>query len=118
MKDTPYASAVRSLMYAQICARPYISFAVGMLERYKCNPGLDHWRGAKKVLIYLQGTKDYMLMYKQPYDLEVIGYSYLDIDGCVDSRKIYFRIHICVSRWSYLLEKCQTDSSYYFHYGG
>ena len=65
IKDIPYASAVGSLMYAQVCTRPDIVFVVGMLGRYQSNPGLDHWRAAKKVLRYLQGTKDYMLMYKR-----------------------------------------------------
>ncbi|KAL7157739.1 hypothetical protein ABFS83_02G097200 [Erythranthe nasuta] len=34
MKSIPYASAVRSLMYAQTCTRPDISYAVGVLGRY------------------------------------------------------------------------------------
>ncbi|RVW43638.1 Retrovirus-related Pol polyprotein from transposon TNT 1-94 [Vitis vinifera] len=34
MKNIPYASAVGSLMYAQVCTRPDITFAVGMLRRY------------------------------------------------------------------------------------
>eukprot|EP00253_Pinus_taeda_P018371 PITA_18371 len=31
MKNIPYASTVRSLMYAQVCTRPGIAFVVGML---------------------------------------------------------------------------------------
>jgi hypothetical protein len=31
MKNIPYASAVKSLMFAQVCTRPDIAFAVGML---------------------------------------------------------------------------------------
>ena len=42
MERIPYASLVGSLMYAQTCTRPDISFAVGMLGRYQSNPGLDH----------------------------------------------------------------------------
>ena len=87
MKNIPYASAVGSLMYAQVCTRPDIAFVVGMLGRYQSDPGLDHWRAAKKVMRYLQGTKDYMLMYRQTDNLEVIGYSDSDFVGCVDSRK-------------------------------
>jgi len=34
-----------------------------MLGRCQSDLGLDHWRAAKKVMRYLQGTKDYMLMY-------------------------------------------------------
>ncbi|KAL0399561.1 UNVERIFIED_CONTAM: Retrovirus-related Pol polyprotein from transposon TNT 1-94 [Sesamum radiatum] len=87
MKDIPYASAIGSLMYAQVCTRPDITFAVGILGRYQSNPGLDHWRAAKKVMRYLQGTKDYMLMYRRTENLEVVGYSDSDFAGCVDSRK-------------------------------
>ena len=53
MRNIPHASVVGSLMYAQTCTRPDISFAVGMLGRYQSNPGLDHWKVAKKILRYL-----------------------------------------------------------------
>ncbi|XP_073041999.1 secreted RxLR effector protein 161-like [Primulina eburnea] len=87
MKNIPYASAVGNLMYAQVCTRPDIAFIVGMLGRYQSNPGLDHWKAAKKVMRYLQGTKDYMLMFRRTENLEVIGYSDSDYAGCIDSRK-------------------------------
>ena len=58
-----------------------------MLGRYQSNPGIDHWKATKKVMRYLQGTKDYMLMYRWTVNLEVIGYSDLDYAGCIDSRK-------------------------------
>lgn len=73
MQNIPYAPVVGSLMYAQVCTRPNIAFAVGMLGRYQSNPGLDHWKGAKKVMRYLQGTKDYMLMYRRTDNLEVMA---------------------------------------------
>ncbi|XP_073026820.1 secreted RxLR effector protein 161-like [Primulina eburnea] len=87
MKNIPYASAVGSLMYAQVCTRPDIAFVVGMLGRYQSNPGLDHWKAAKKVMRNLQGTKDYMLMFRRTGNLEVIGYSDSDYAGCIDSKK-------------------------------
>ena len=58
-----------------------------MLGRYQSNLGIDHWKAAKKVMKHLQGTKDYMLMYRQTDNLEVIGYSDSDYAGCIDSRK-------------------------------
>ena len=57
MKNVPYASAVKILMYAQVYTRPDIAFVVGMLGRYQSNPGIDHWRAAKKVMRYLQELK-------------------------------------------------------------
>ena len=90
MENIPYASIVGSIMYAQTCTRPDISFVVGMLGRYQSNPGLDHWKAAKKVLRYLQGTKDHMLTYRRSNQLEVIGYSDSDYAGCIDTRKSTF----------------------------
>ncbi|RVW67331.1 Retrovirus-related Pol polyprotein from transposon TNT 1-94 [Vitis vinifera] len=59
MKNIPYASAVGSLMYVQVCTRPDIAFAVGMLGRYQSNQGYVFmlavgtvsWRSAKQTLI-------------------------------------------------------------------
>ena len=90
MEEIPYASVVGSLMYAQTCTRPDISFAVGMLGRYQSNPGMDHWKAAKKVMRYLQGTKDFMLTFRRSDSLEVTGYSDSDFAGCIDSRKSTF----------------------------
>ncbi|XP_042006053.1 secreted RxLR effector protein 161-like [Salvia splendens] len=87
MELHPYASAVGSLMYAQVCTRPDIAFIVGMLGRYLSNPGMDHWKAVKRVLRYLQRTKNYMLTYRKSDQLEIIGYSDSDFAGCQDSRR-------------------------------
>ncbi|XP_059595595.1 secreted RxLR effector protein 161-like [Vitis vinifera] len=87
MQKIPYASAVGSLMYAQVCTRPDIAYIVGMLGRYLSNPGMDHWRAAKRVMRYLQRTKEYMLTYRRLDKLELIGYSDSDFAGCQDSRR-------------------------------
>lgn len=42
MKKYPYASALESLMYAQVCTRPDLAFIIGMLGRYMSKPGIDH----------------------------------------------------------------------------
>ena len=39
MKRIPYASVVRSLMYAMLCTRLDIYFSVSMVSRYQSNPG-------------------------------------------------------------------------------
>ncbi|KAL0453458.1 UNVERIFIED_CONTAM: Retrovirus-related Pol polyprotein from transposon TNT 1-94 [Sesamum latifolium] len=58
MKDIPYASAIESLMYAQVCTRPDIAFAgdVGKIS-------------------------------ERTENMEVVGYLDSDFAGCVDSRK-------------------------------
>lgn len=87
MSNVPYASAVGSLMYAQVCTRPDLSFAVSVLGRYLSNPGYAHWVAAKKVMRYLQKTKNYMLVYREVDDLNVVGYSDADFAGCPDDEK-------------------------------
>jgi len=90
MDNIFYTFVVGSLMYAQTCRRSDISFAVGMLGRYQHDPGLDHWKAAKKVLRYSQGTKNHMLTYRKSDHLEVIGYTDSDFVGCMDTRKSTF----------------------------
>ncbi|XP_072076469.1 secreted RxLR effector protein 161-like [Arachis hypogaea] len=87
MQNIPYASAVGSLMYAQVCTRPDIAFAVSILGRYQSNLGIIHWRATKKVLRYLQGIKNFMLTYRRTDNLKIVEYSDSDLTGCVDSRK-------------------------------
>jgi hypothetical protein len=62
MKSIPYASTVRSLMYAQVCTLPDIDFITGLLGRFQTNSGLKHGEAIKKALRYLQGTKHLMLV--------------------------------------------------------
>ena len=64
MKGIPYSSVMGNLMYAQVCTHPDIAFVVDVLGRYLSDPGQSHWKVAKKVLRYLQGTKDLMLTYR------------------------------------------------------
>ncbi|PHT83042.1 hypothetical protein T459_11485 [Capsicum annuum] len=75
MSRVPYSSTVGSLMYAMMCTRPDICYAVGLVSRYKSNPGRDHWKAEKKIFRYLKGTADYSLCYSG---------SDLFIRGCID----------------------------------
>jgi len=87
MQTIPYASAIGSLMYAQVCTHPDIAYVTGMLGRYLSNPRVDHWKAAKRVLRYLQRTKYYMLTYRRSDQLEIIRYTDSDFAGCQDSMK-------------------------------
>ena len=86
MRGIPYASAVESLMYAMLCTRSDICFAVGMVSRYQSEPGEEHWIAVKHILKYLRRTRDYMLVY-QDESLEPIGYTDSDFQSDIDFRK-------------------------------
>ena len=74
MRGIPYASAVESLMYAMLCTRPDICFAVGMVSRYQSDPSEEHWTAVKHIFKYFQRTRNYMLVY-QDESLEPVGYT-------------------------------------------
>ena len=63
MRQVPYASAISSLMYAMVCTRPDIAFAVRTVRRYMSNPGREHWATVKWILRYLKGTSRVCLRY-------------------------------------------------------
>jgi len=42
MSRVPYSSAVGSLMYAMVCSRPDLSYAMSFVSRYMANPGKEH----------------------------------------------------------------------------
>ena len=87
MQNIPYALAVGSLMYAQVCTRLNNVFIVGMLGKYMSNPGVDKWKAAKRVTWYLKRTKDFMLTYQILDSLEIIEYSDSNFVGCQDSKQ-------------------------------
>ena len=80
MRRVPYASAVGSLMYAMLCTRPDICYAVGIVSRYQSNPGKEHWIAVKHILKYLRRTRNYVLVYLGG-DLKPIDYTDSDFQS-------------------------------------
>ncbi|KAL4366243.1 hypothetical protein GQ457_05G027450 [Hibiscus cannabinus] len=75
MSQIPYASAIGSIMYAMICTRPDLSYALCMTSRYQENPGEGHWTAVKNILKYLRRTKDAFLVYGGEKELRIKGYT-------------------------------------------
>ncbi|KAL3523497.1 hypothetical protein ACH5RR_016331 [Cinchona calisaya] len=63
MSEIPYASAIGSIMYAMLCTRPDVSYALSITSRYQSDPGESHWTAVKNILKYLRRTKDVFLVY-------------------------------------------------------
>ena len=114
MKRVPYASAVGSLMYAMLCTRPDICFAVGMVSRYQSNPGPEHWTAVKHILKYLRRTRGYMLVYSAP-ELVPIGYTDADFQADRDFRKStsgsVFTLGGGAVVWRSVRQSCIADST-------
>ena len=86
MKRVPYASAVGSLMYVILCARPDICFAVELISHYQSNLGPLHWQAIKRIFRYLHGSYDFVLCFYGG-DLRLKVFCVLDWDGDRDECK-------------------------------
>jgi hypothetical protein len=117
MKSVSYALAVRSLMYAQVCTCPNLTFVTGMLGRYQKNPGISHWNGINKALRYIQGTKGLMLTYERSDSLEIVGYSDSDFVGCLNTDRstsgYVFKLVGGAISWSSSKQTVMTSSMMY-----
>lgn len=88
-----YMSLVGSLLYAAMITRPDIAFAVQALGRHMQASGPEHMIAAKRVLRYLQGTKDLGLVYEYGPKNDgtpshyIHGYSDADWGGDKDTRR-------------------------------
>ena len=114
MSRIPFASIVSRLMYAMLCTRPDICYAVGIVSRYQSDPGEEHWIAVKHILKYLMRTRDYMLVYSSG-SLETIGYTDSDFQGDIDSRKstsgYVFTLNGGAICWRIVKQTCVVDST-------
>ncbi|CAA0824960.1 cysteine-rich RLK (RECEPTOR-like protein kinase) 8, partial [Striga hermonthica] len=76
MSHIPYASAIGSIMYAMLCTRPNVAYALSVTSRYQSNPGEEHWKAVKIILKYLRRNKDIFMVY---------GNGELKLEGFTDS---------------------------------
>lgn len=84
-----YMRLVGSLLYAAIVSRPDISFAVQVLSRHLQGSNEEHFTAGKRVLRYLQGTKEIGLKYSNIGSMSttLIGYADADWGGDRDTRR-------------------------------
>lgn len=85
-----YATAIGMLMYAAICTRPDIAFAVQTLSQFNQKPTKTHWSAIKRVFRYLSGTRSFKLTYGgDGTDSELIGFTDADwASNRIDRRSI------------------------------
>jgi hypothetical protein len=74
MRGVPYSEAIGSVLWPVVVSRPDAAFAVGILSQFIQNPGIAHWEGVKRVMIYLRTTKKYWLTFGGHSNVLVEGY--------------------------------------------
>ena len=72
--STLYKQIVGSLMYLTV-TRPDIMYSMSLISRYMENPTEIHLLVAKRILRYLQETRDFGLFYKKGEKLELFGFT-------------------------------------------
>ena len=83
-----YQRAIGCLTYAATISRPDLSIAVSVLSKFMSKPGVEHWKGVKRVLRYVQGTLDYGLMYSaDDTSTTLTGYTDADWAGDLSTRR-------------------------------
>ena len=87
MDKIPYASAIGSIMYAMLCTRPDVAYAISMTSRFQSDPGLEHWTAVKNIFRYLKRTKDMFLVYGGEEELVVKCYVDASFDTDTDDSK-------------------------------
>ena len=85
-KKYPYRSLVGSLLYANVCARPDISFALSTLATHNADPRMMHWNALVDLLRYLRDTQDFKITYGRLSSTETknIISIYADADFAMD----------------------------------
>ena len=82
-----YQRAIGCLTYAATISQPDLSNAVSVLSKFMSNPGIEHWKGVKRVLRYIRGTLDNGLIYSaNDTSIVLTGYSDADWAGDLSTR--------------------------------
>ena len=84
--STIYRQLIGSLLYLTH-SRPDICYVVNVVSRYMQQPHDLHWKAAKRILQYIQGTKTYGIHYAADSELELVGYTDSDWAGDSIDRK-------------------------------
>ncbi|XP_070799706.1 uncharacterized protein [Pituophis catenifer annectens] len=128
-KDSPdftdnklYRSVIGSLLYISNWSRPDIALAVNLLSRHVENPKEFHWNAVKRVLRYLRGTADVLLMLEPEKGKPAQLSAYLDADWAGDTKSrrstsdFLILLNVCPIHWHVRQQKfvsCSTAKAEY-----
>ena len=82
-----YQAVVGSLLYVATKTRPDLACAVSFVARFCAKPSNEHWTAVKRILRYLNGTRELGLLYKGDTATDIEGYCDADWAGDVKDRK-------------------------------
>jgi hypothetical protein len=98
MREIPYASAIGSIMYAIICTRLDVSYALSATSRYQLNYGEAYWTIIKNIQKYLRMTNEEFLVFGGEEEFDVKGYSDASFQTDADDFKSQSGFVFCLNR--------------------
>jgi hypothetical protein len=95
LEDGGESPLVDSILYRQLVERflylthsiPYISYEFDIVSRFMQEPHELHWKVAKCILRYIQGTITFGIHYETNSTFDLIGFTDFDWDGDNTNRK-------------------------------
>ncbi|XP_073153233.1 secreted RxLR effector protein 161-like [Henckelia pumila] len=86
MNKVPYISVVGRLMYAMVCTRPDIEYAMGVVSKFMSNPVKQHWESVKWIFRYLKGSISSSLCFRKS-NSGLQGFVDANMSGDIDDIK-------------------------------
>ena len=86
VNQTLYRSMIGKLQYV-VHNIPDIALSVVIVARFSANPRENHLMVVKRIIRYLEGTKEFDLYYKKNENFELRAYSNADWARNIDDRK-------------------------------
>jgi tRNA C32,U32 (ribose-2'-O)-methylase TrmJ len=75
-------------MYAMLCTRPYVSYALSAMSRCQSNYGEAHWTIVKNILKYLRRTMEVFLVFGGEEELVITSYNNASLQTDADDSKL------------------------------
>lgn len=88
-----YISLVGSLIYLTN-TRLDILYSVSLIFRFMNKPSKLHFAAAKKILYYLQGTKNLGIRYVKEESNNIVGFTDSDWARSLDDKKKHISLHL------------------------
>ena len=98
-------------MYAMLCTRPDVAYALSMASRYQSCPGEGHWTAVKNILKYLRRTKDMSLTYGGDEELVVRAYTDASFQTDRDDQKSQSGFVFCLNGGAVSWKSSKQDTT-------
>lgn len=90
-------------MYLVTATRPDLAYTITHLSQFNSNPSMAHLNAAKRVIRYLKGMKERILVYPFNSDLKLSAFVDASYGNCHDTRRSFsgylFRFGNCSISW-------------------